>query len=774
LGSTRHLLLLLLTLCLCGRALAVPQATITVGGSEQMVNGAWDQGPITVSFNSSTGAHYSETFSYGQFSSPAALASAMGALFTRDYYNFGLTAYGSGNTVTFYMKSLATFGPISITDSNISFTLSPSSAFASNNLVLKCSPTTVLVGYTIGCVATQPVGTTGNVAFTINGNAWTTVPVDGVGDAVATDGLQGVAAGTYTISATGSSSSNPVTTTVTVQNTSSAPPPTGVYYYSISNSSGGSGYDGAGNIRSYTDSVTGTWSNAGYSGYDGMNWLTGMSATSGPYSNQSLCWTYDSFGNRTASVSVSGATCPSASSITPTVSYSANNQVTWVQNTAPGGFGYDQSGNVTTDALNNYLYDAEGRICAVKQTVAGVTVMTQYLYDAEGNRVAKGTLTNWGAGCDTTQNGFQQTAEYILGQNGEPLTEMSISNGQSAWSHTNVYAAGALLATYDNLGLHFVLADWLGTKRVETDYAGNIEETCTSLPFGDGLSCTQTSLSTADDASQHHFTAKEHDPESGNDYFGARYYSSSMGRFMSPDPSGLDYADITNPQSLNLYSYVANNPMVYIDPSGLMRIVQNCQPTPDTSIPTTTVDVTVGDQATNTTTTGVTAHPDTCTASILYDPSDWLKSNKPESLPLSPVHYIAAPSNGQNKKNCGQILWDASATVGLDAASTFLGAIPGAGAGLVTAQVVVGLAGAANSAYHGDAKGTLVNAIGGAQLSAVVAGADTVGLTAAKTFGGSVARSLPWIGSAVSAYYFYQDATEALDKYQECKAGIGG
>ena len=65
------------------------------------------------------------------------------------------------------------------------------------------------------------------------------------------------------------------------------------------------------------------------------------------------------------------------------------------------------------------------------------------------------------------------------------------------------------------------------------------------------------------------FTGKERDTESGNDYFGARYYGSSMGRFMSPDPSGLMYADPTNPQSLNLYSYVLNNPLKYLDPDGL-------------------------------------------------------------------------------------------------------------------------------------------------------------------------------------------------------------
>jgi len=71
------------------------------------------------------------------------------------------------------------------------------------------------------------------------------------------------------------------------------------------------------------------------------------------------------------------------------------------------------------------------------------------------------------------------------------------------------------------------------------------------------------------DASDQHFTGKERDTEPGLDYFGARYYGSSMGRFMSPDPSGLAYADPTNPQSFNLYSYVLNNPLVSIDPDGL-------------------------------------------------------------------------------------------------------------------------------------------------------------------------------------------------------------
>lgn len=63
-----------------------------------------------------------------------------------------------------------------------------------------------------------------------------------------------------------------------------------------------------------------------------------------------------------------------------------------------------------------------------------------------------------------------------------------------------------------------------------------------------------------------HFTGKERDTESGNDYFGARYYGSSMGRMLSPD-SGVDQHP-ENPQSWNLYSYGLNNPLVMIDPTG--------------------------------------------------------------------------------------------------------------------------------------------------------------------------------------------------------------
>ncbi len=64
------------------------------------------------------------------------------------------------------------------------------------------------------------------------------------------------------------------------------------------------------------------------------------------------------------------------------------------------------------------------------------------------------------------------------------------------------------------------------------------------------------------------FTGKERDSESGLDNFGARYDSSSMGRFMSPDPENLG-AIRDDPQSWNAYAYVRNNPLKYTDPDGM-------------------------------------------------------------------------------------------------------------------------------------------------------------------------------------------------------------
>src|ERR1700743_1257181 len=76
-------------------------------------------------------------------------------------------------------------------------------------------------------------------------------------------------------------------------------------------------------------------------------------------------------------------------------------------------------------------------------------------------------------------------------------------------------------------------------------------------------------------------TGKERDAESGLDYFGARYLASSMGRFMSPDWAAkaepVPYAKLDDPQSLNLYSYVRNNPLSNRDLDGHADVVADCK-----------------------------------------------------------------------------------------------------------------------------------------------------------------------------------------------------
>lgn len=75
------------------------------------------------------------------------------------------------------------------------------------------------------------------------------------------------------------------------------------------------------------------------------------------------------------------------------------------------------------------------------------------------------------------------------------------------------------------------------------------------------------------------FIGKERDAESNLDEFGARYYASNMGRFMTPDwsedPDSVPYTNCENPQTLNLYGYVQNNPLSAIavipSPSWVVR-----------------------------------------------------------------------------------------------------------------------------------------------------------------------------------------------------------
>jgi RHS repeat-associated protein len=92
------------------------------------------------------------------------------------------------------------------------------------------------------------------------------------------------------------------------------------------------------------------------------------------------------------------------------------------------------------------------------------------------------------------------------------------------------------------------------------------------------------------------FTGKERDSESGLDNFGARYNSSSMGRFMSPDPIYIEATKLADPQQLNLYSYVRNNPLNLVDPTAMLVDV-NCRQVNATQCAQTVTDFNNGQNA---------------------------------------------------------------------------------------------------------------------------------------------------------------------------------
>jgi RHS repeat-associated protein len=98
-----------------------------------------------------------------------------------------------------------------------------------------------------------------------------------------------------------------------------------------------------------------------------------------------------------------------------------------------------------------------------------------------------------------------------------------------------------------------------------------------NYPYGNGLVPASIGTTECVDGTEHHFTSKERDSETGfedgNDYFFARYFGSETGRFLSPDydetsDDPIPYADLDDPQTLNRYEYVGNNPLSGVDQDG--------------------------------------------------------------------------------------------------------------------------------------------------------------------------------------------------------------
>lgn len=285
-----------------------------------------------------------------------------------------------------------------------------------------------------------------------------------------------------------------------------------------------------GNVMSVVDNVS-SGKTQTYT-YDYLNRITSATTnvTTGPDA-WSQTFSYDAWGNMNQS-----------GSLIFSQAFAYNNRLN------SSAYTYDAAGGLTYDSTHSYAYDAESQIASVD---AGGSNPTTYTYDANGNRVRKSTGSNY--------------TEYVY-FGGEPIAEKDQSG---AWTDY-IFAGGKRIAMATgtaSTGTSYFHSDTLGSQRLMTDSSGVAVSGTdrTYLPFG-----WEWNTTTA--GSHYKFTGKERDSETGNDYFGARYYNASMGRWLSPDwsmsPSPVPYADLTDPQTLNLYGYVRNRPTFSVDADG--------------------------------------------------------------------------------------------------------------------------------------------------------------------------------------------------------------
>jgi RHS repeat-associated protein len=286
----------------------------------------------------------------------------------------------------------------------------------------------------------------------------------------------------------------------------------------------------AGHVYAITNNLNSSRSQAFT--YDQVNRIVsaGTTATTGTY-----CWgyqyTYDAWGNLLSQAGWSPTYNACTETTMGTVTASMKNRLS--------GLTYDQSGNTLSDGSYSYTWDAESQM----KTAAGLT----YLYDGDGRRAAKvGSTLHW------------------YGSGGEVLAETDTSgNTQNEY----IFFGGKRVAMVPASGSALYYAeDMLGSSRVMVQSSGTLCYDADFTPYGAERDYTSTC------AQNYKFEGKERDPETLNDDFGARKYTWRFGRWLSSDwsavPAAVPYANLTNPQTLNLYAMVADDPESFADLGG--------------------------------------------------------------------------------------------------------------------------------------------------------------------------------------------------------------
>jgi RHS repeat-associated protein len=209
-------------------------------------------------------------------------------------------------------------------------------------------------------------------------------------------------------------------------------------------------------------------------------------------------------------------------------------------NNRRNGFSYDAAGNLTNDLGQTFTYDATG------QQATASYMSVQQSYDGDGLRVKK--IEN-----GTTRYYLRST---VLG--GQVVAEMDTSG---TWMRGYVYQGGSLLAVQAG-GVNWVHEDPVTKSKRVTDSLGNIVSSVELDPWGGD---TNRSSNAAFQPKK--FTSYHRD-DNGSDEAMFRRYNRWHSRFDQPDPYDGSY-DLTDPQSFNRYAYVGNDPVNFVDPTGL-------------------------------------------------------------------------------------------------------------------------------------------------------------------------------------------------------------
>jgi RHS repeat-associated protein len=189
-------------------------------------------------------------------------------------------------------------------------------------------------------------------------------------------------------------------------------------------------------------------------------------------------------------------------------------------------------------------YNYENLLSAVKKmsgTCASGTVLetTSFVYDGDGNMVKK-----------VKPDGSKTI--YVGG-----IYEVDKTSGGSVTRTVTYYPVTGAMRI--NSTLYYILKDHLGSASVVTDASGVTVGEQRYYPYG------ETRFTSGTIYTDKLFTGQREMTGLGIYHYGARFYSPKTGRFLSPD---MIVSNPFNPQDLNRFSYVRNNPLRYVDPTG--------------------------------------------------------------------------------------------------------------------------------------------------------------------------------------------------------------